>query len=149
LAIIFFGFSFLLFSDLINNLSPWTFYWINQGFDEVYKFVFEGQSTGFFDAIFMIGDFSFLNDTSIIFGYGYRSLGLLTDIGYIDDLFINGIVFLSIIYFAYLSLFKFIPKRLLIVVFTMFLISNFKGSLFNFNDVFSLLILLSFSYVKF
>jgi hypothetical protein len=80
----------------------------------------------------------------IVFGTGeWYFLGkgsLSTDIGYINDIYMGGIIFCFIIYWSYLREFLKNLSELNIILIVFFLIANFKGMAILNNDFIRLLI---------
>lgn len=132
-----------IFVGMIKNSSELVFKWISDGFDEIIKF-FQGNNVGYFETVtnYFI---RFPEGLQIIFGTGRRifglELGLGSDIGYINDLWLGGIIFTSI---SYITVEKFYIKGhkhqnklvkfiSLLFIFT-FLILNIKGTIISNND---------------
>lgn len=140
----------LLFS--IESKSEIMFSWVVDGYNETVSF-FRGEKTGYYNAL---SNMFFLPEmNTMIFGSGQdyffqRYKTHSTDIGYINDLFLGGVFFTtmlyaSILFYLYKSKNKrswhnfFLPS---IMVITM-LISNIKGYGFRQNEFVNLFILIS------
>jgi len=141
-----------IFTALIKNSSELVYKWIFAGFDEIVKLL-QGDNVGYFQTA--SNYFVRLPDSvHIIFGTGRRifglGLGLGSDIGYINDVWLGGIIFTSIVYIAIITFYikvynnpnkvgKFIS---LLFVFT-FIILNIKGTIISNNDFINLSFLLT------
>lgn len=140
-----------LLMQVISNSSELAFAWISIGFDEIVSF-FQGENTGYFD-IMMTNFISLPDGLELVFGTGHRIFGLAiggSDIGYINDLWLGGVWFASIIYFSFLSyyikaykngdrLVRFIILMFIATFFTM----NIKGIIVSNNEFINISVLLS------
>lgn len=103
LIISFLGFIFVMY--MINIFNNKTYNWIINGFDSIFSFILKNESKGNMNALG--GTMLYVPDNiGIIFGKGYRVFGKFgrahgyhdSDIGYINDLFLGGIIYISILY---------------------------------------------------
>lgn len=84
----------------IYENSPATFAWISSGFQDLLNF-FNGEKTGNFATLHNM--MVFPTGINLLFGMGFRlydnTQGFLrSDIGYVNDLFMGGLVYVSILY---------------------------------------------------
>lgn len=141
-----------LFTLSISNTSQYVSRWISDGFNEISRFL-QGDNIGYFEVV-SNNFIRFPEGLSLIFGTGKSifglALGLGSDIGYINDIWLGGAVFATIIYFAYISYYirayknseKLIRFIALLFIST-FLIINVKGSIVDNNEFINISILLS------
>ncbi len=127
-------------------ISPSTFAWIAQGFNEVF-FIFTGKYKGsYFDIIF--SNFFFIPETvlSFIFGSGINVFtqtvnGLRSDVGFIVDLWYTGLIGCVLKYTGTLVvLFKNIKKdSFCVFILLTLLAANIKGIAFENNELMALI----------
>lgn len=140
-----------LMTAIIQQISPKSYEYINNFVIDTKNLIFEQELTGNYKVLLEDG-VRFPAGSGLIFGEGYRVYGVNTqggfksDIGYVNDLFMGGMIFVIAIYG---SVIYFLLRRSgdelyffsLIVLVT--LIVNFKGEIFR-SSIFLFLIL----YVK-
>jgi hypothetical protein len=114
--------------------------WIIEGFKEIFGFF---TQKGEYYLTYK-NSISVPNNIGLVFGTGeWYFLGkgsLSTDIGYINDIYMGGIIFCFIIYWSYLREFLKNLSELNIILIVFFLIANFKGMAILNNDFIRLLI---------
>lgn len=99
----------------LRILSPYTFNWIVSGFIDTINLVFYGTKTGNY-VVLADSMLYFPEGKKLFFGEGHRvysdygiSRGYIpSDIGYVNDLFMGGIIYISILYG---SIFAFLLKK--------------------------------------
>lgn len=129
---------------IAKHIVPNTFNWIISGFNDTINFFLDRELSGNYTTLF---ETMLFTPPNIIFGEGFRvyagnalEYGFnSSDIGYVNDLFMGGIVYVIILY---LSIFKFIftngnnknktkefiiNKTISYSLFFMLLVANFKG----------------------
>lgn len=123
----------------IKNLAPNAYKFINQAYTEIISYVKYGELSG--TTKYLVEDRFFMpNGIDLIFGTGTRVYGQLavstksSDIGYVNDLFMGGIIYATILYVTFLRLIlktnknKTIP---IVIVVTSLIIANWKGEAFR------------------
>lgn len=130
----------------IYILSPNTFKWILNGFESTILYIVKGEKIGNYSAL-ADSMISFPQGIGFVFGYGHRIIGDLgrskgfnpSDIGFINDMYLGGIVYISILYGSVLLFFNhrlkknidfkniFSEKILSAVLIISLLITNLKG----------------------
>lgn len=149
---------------LLKIISPYTYEWIMGGIKDTINLILYNEKTGNYVAL-ADKHLSFPKGIGFIFGEGYRLFGgqaknmgyNSSDIGYVNDIFMGGIIYIFILYGTILrflsrkckasyfknkndyNLYKIICKYLIIAL----LISNYKGESMRGG-----LILLSTIYIK-
>ena len=117
---------------------PETYVWLTNGFNDVINFFRYGEKEG---NIGILSNYVlFPEGMDLIFGTGIRlygnSLGLPhSDIGYINDIYMGGIVYISILYIGILIFLIFSTRKLgklnsfpyVVICISFLLIANFKG----------------------
>ncbi len=124
------------------------FKWIWKGVTETILF-FGGNSTGFYEDISQMVIFP--QNDELLFGTGsiifYNEL-IRSDIGYINDLFLGGILFIIIYYgnillYTWKSYSKFNNKILGLICVLFLLVSNLKGLAFHRGELLRVFLLIS------
>ena len=130
--------SLIIIINILETINPRTYAWIYSSFEELYYLLFRNEATGTFSTL----DTMFLLPTgvSLLFGEGFRLYGntkglIHSDIGFVNDLFLGGILYTSILYTAQLIFFSklsFVHKKYdRVILFSIFLatwlVSNYKG----------------------
>ena len=142
--------------NLIKNYYLPTYLWITQSFTEVFAWIKGGENQGTIDTLSKM--LLFPNGWGMVFGEGFRlygnSMGYIhSDIGYVNDMFMGGLIYCTILYitiFRYLADFKsrtmiMSHKFLLSFMFILSLsIANYKGEALRGG-----LILLGVVFIKF
>lgn len=147
-------FGFVLVIYFIGNQSPEIKYWILSAYEEIKVFLF-GESMGYFSALERF--IFFPKGIDLALGAGrdyfheqhpiYRSS---TDVGFVNDLFLGGIVFTVLLYSSIIKLYlsgrcknsvelRYFP----IIIVLLSLILNIKGYAFRFNEFTNLFVLIS------
>lgn len=136
---------------IISQLSPSTGKWILSFFTQTIEFA-KGNNTEFFADVFDKGQFILPKGTAFIFGVGHSIMGLdgiSSDIGYINDIWIGGIIYAIIAWaaFAWIFAVSFQKRRdifgfLTLLCVLTFLFSNLKGMLITQNEIISLIYIL-------
>lgn len=143
------GFIYLL--NFIESLSPELHSWIEEGISEISKMI-QGESTGYFIALeemFILPSFN-----EVFVGTGadkyFNPIGSNSDIGFINDLFLGGLLFITLFYIGILLILiskssNRMINSIMIGMVLVVLISNIKGFSFRHNEQLNLAFLLSFT----
>lgn len=137
----------------ILNFYPDRFAWITEGIEEIILLFFAGETSQNTNVGRLIGEhLVFPKGFDIIFGLGknifsgitYRNNYIHSDIGYINDLFRGGIIYIFLLYPTILSFFnKYCTKPFLktsLVLF--FVIANYKGEITGGTPIILLILLI-------
>lgn len=128
--------------------------WITDGVNEIKDLVLSGEATGTFDYLLSIEQWRLPSGINLIFGNGYRVMtmnvsGYMSDIGYINDIWFGGMIYIILItsFFMFLVI-KIFSKNEINVFFVIFsiltlFITNIKGFIFSFNNFAVLIIIVS------
>lgn len=123
------------------------FAWIQDGWKEIVLFI-QGENTGYFEYVTNQYKYPLPSGVYLFFGKGTRimfssSAMIYSDIGYINDIWLGGILYSIIIYVLFLGLtYKSFAKKdskmtmflFFFTVFTFFVL-NIKGYIFSINDL--------------
>ncbi|AEA00864.1 hypothetical protein HMPREF9243_0865 [Aerococcus sp. Group 1] len=131
------------------------FQWLTTSIDDVFSYILHGDRSEYTQSLTQ--DFlKFPQGLSMIFGTGHRAfgekaryfLGFNSDIGYVNDLFKGGLIYVIILYSTlFINLFRRVSNRFLLVSITIFLIlANYKGEIINGSAVMMLAIIISISF---
>ena len=142
----------IVFFNSLKTLSPNTYNFLNSFIEDTQNLI-QGKPTGNYEVL-MNEVYSFKkSNANLLFGEGYRvydeagkiKAGFRSDIGYVNDIFYGGIMYMLILYvsFSYFILYKerkykYVAVLLLLIVF----IVNIKGEIFRSNIVMFLFIYL-------
>lgn len=154
IACVFFSFPLLL---LVKTLNYQTYWWIMRGIQTIFDFLILGHNKGIF--IYWSQSFSnvYIHSMSnYIFGYGTRimfpnRLMIQSDVGYINDIMLGGIVYCALTYCIFLYFVlqignsRCIRHQYAFVVYyftLLFMILNMKGYIYSANDFIAFFILL-------
>lgn len=145
----------------IKNNAINTYRWIYEGYKEILMF-FEGDTSyGYFNYITNTEKYPLPEGINIFFGVGQYIMGknkyiVSSDIGYINDLWLGGILYCTILYITFGNMLinilksdggKYNLNRFIFLLFTITLIvSNIKGFIFSTND-FTTLLFIFYSYM--
>lgn len=155
----------VLNGPIVLNTSNQTFVWVISGFNEIVNFI-SGNSvdSGYFAYITDRNVYELPKGLGLLFGTGNRImgganyLGVSSDVGYINDIWLGGILFSLIIYglFVFIVLgirnmmkycnmkhYNFVAMFLLMSLISL----NFKGFIFSYNSVANLILLVFISLV--
>lgn len=128
--------------------------WILRAYQEI-KALFAGEAIGYFSALERF--IFFPEGIDLVFGIGHDYFNVShtiyqssTDVGYVNDLFLGGIVFVLFLYSAFLKLYlswqdnsciesRYFPITIVLVS----LVLNIKGYAFRFNEFVNLFVLIS------
>jgi len=148
--VIFFVFSFYLMHWMfLNGLFP-GFEWVLDGFVSILLFVFQQESNGIFNYFTRPDMWLIPSGLESVFGVGLRVMhentyGFMSDIGYVNDIWLGGFVYSSSIYLTFF-LFNLNFKKTNIFAFLLFFISfvflNLKGPVLSFNNFTNLFFIL-------
>lgn len=142
-----------MFGNIIKEKSPETFNWINIAKEETINFLLDKETVKK-STYNTLGDMVFFPKGSALFiGIGNnvfqnRYKGRTSDIGYINDIFTGGIIFI-ILFYGFIIQFGFYKKNnslkrdISIVMIVILLFVNIKGRVFMQNEFFSVYLLLS------
>ena len=139
---------------LIKLLVPNTYRALKSGFNQVYSLIFKNEQNG--NVGILVNDMLFFPEgNDLIFGTGKRVYGsqLLhnSDIGYVNDIFMGGIIYITILYSGVcIYLFKnwkktrFEDRVIIICSIITLVISNIKGECMHGGILLSLIILIKY-----
>ncbi|MGG3557255.1 hypothetical protein ABES23_11490 [Peribacillus frigoritolerans] len=145
-------------SFLKNNANE-TYDWVLTGFNEIVNLFEDGpnQTEGYFAYINSSERYILPDDFGILFGVGERILstnnyGVRSDIGYINDIWLGGLLYTVFIYIYFIFILNAIgradgsnnrdTKFLYILLLGTFFVSNIKGYIFVMNNMTNLLFLI-------
>ncbi len=145
--------------SILRTLSPTTHTWIEEGIAQISMF-FRGDTTsGYFSYVGDDSRWDLPSGLNLIFGYGIRvlnrnKLNILTDIGYINDIYFGGLIYavilytLMIKYVMSLNKYRFsngstLNKFLYISFMASFIVLNVKGYVFDLNNFFVLFVMIA------
>lgn len=149
-----------LFINVMNVNSNPLWEWITTGYDEIILFI-NGENSGYFTYITNPNKYVMPRGISLIFGVGVRIMiystkyGLSSDVGYINDIWLGGLIYAVAILVIFVSfcfnllkkneltevtVFKFLGYFFIMV----FLVINLKGYIFNINDFTTLFFIIYF-----
>lgn len=152
---VFVGFFWFVFLPLVEKYYEKTYTWLVSGMEEIFSFL-QGDSEGYFD---------YINDKdryelpktifSIIFGCGhsiqggYELYGVYSDIGYINDIWRGGVLYMIPLYVFMMkqcwNLYKNKNKTVStigILALAVLPVLNIKGTIYSMNDLTIVLFLL-------
>ncbi len=150
------------FLPLLIEINPSTFQWILDGLDEFNSLINGNISSSdyYFFYLFNFSRYSLPNTLlNFLFGrgihtYSGNTLGIKSDLGFINDLWLGGMFYvLSFYSFIGLLIFKisnnFLKYRSLIlsISFSILFLSNIKGVIFSENDIMNSIIILYIYYL--
>lgn len=108
------GIMVIILQQVVATFAPMTFYWIANGFKEIFGFITKGetQTKGNYFAYMMDPNKYQIPDNliEILFGAGHRTMGMAikygyaSDIGYINDLWRGGIIYIILLYFLFMAI---------------------------------------------
>ena len=142
-----------------NNVE--TFNWIIKGYDEIIEF-FKGEhaSSGYFSYLSSPDFYPLPEVWHMIFGTGTRIMtpnqyNVLSDIGYISDIWLGGIVFSVFLYYIFGKMLADVYRaqhsstNIFTAIFFMIvlLLANFKGYIFYMNNITTLFFIIFSFYV--
>lgn len=150
-VLIFFG------TNVLRSISPNTYIWIEEGLSQIKMFFYGDTSSGYFSYVADNDRWSLPSGLNLLFGYGIRvlntnKLGFQTDIGYINDMYFGGIVYMTILYILIIKYSLSLKnvddtpniglRRFLCISFIVsFIVLNVKGYVFDLNNFFVLFIM--------
>ena len=146
-----------LIFEIIKKTSESTYNWLQSGIIEIENML-QGRAIGYFDTLFN----SFLNlpgGLSLLFGTGRVIFGIKygasSDVGYVNDIWLGGIIFTVSIYSLFLSYYimafraKDLTTKFIVAIFiSSFLILNIKGSIVSNNDFINISLLLTTVFIE-
>lgn len=149
-----------IFGDIMQKNSPETFKWVNDAKQETIDFILGKEEAKNNTYGTLVNMFFLPEGKEFIIGTGndvfltrYELNGLTSDIGYVNDIFLGGIIFIILFYGAIINLGlsgvrinKFKCNLSIIMVITLLLV-NIKGSIISKNEFFNLYILLSLAMI--
>ena len=126
--------------------------WIIDGFYEIYDFMFLGKTDGFFFSYFVDpSTYRLPEGINLLFGIGTRSLGsdgigVFSDIGFINDIWLGGFVYVIISYslvgYGMLKIYVYYKHNnennhafFMLLMFMSIFIANFKGVILYTNEL--------------
>lgn len=150
---------------LIEEYAPWTHRWLMSGIEDIFAFLGGDNSSIYFSYATGIEQYRMPEGfTGFLFGKGHITMGMAaqygyeSDVGYINDIWLGGAIYIVILYGFYIRyMFKLFrsKKSLLsfigIMMFVMGLIVNIKGISFSktsFNVFMFLICIMEFSGVS-
>lgn len=149
-----------LFINIMNVNSNPLWEWVTAGYDEIILFI-KGENSGYFTYITNPNKYVMPSGIALIFGVGVRIMiystkyELSSDVGYINDIWLGGLIYAVAILFLFISfcfnllknnelnevtVFKFLGSFFIMV----FLVINLKGYIFNINDFTTLFFIIYF-----
>lgn len=140
---------------ILERISPITYTWIKQGFDDILS-LFGGDevSYSYFDYMMDSDNYPLPSGIKTLFGVGVSILGgsiygVASDIGYINDIWVGGIIYSLAIYIFYgWATLKMIKNKNGLISFLgilfglSFIFLNIKGQIFVMNDMTNLFFML-------
>lgn len=145
------GLLFFVVPPIIKSISAETYSWVEDGLQQIKALFMNDTSEGFFNYIFSSEQYplpksglSFLIGTGHnVFGSESQSIyGVSTDVGFINDLWKGGVLYLSVYYLFFVTIFvKMLKKDNYLVSFIgLFALLSypllmFKGSIFDMCDI--------------
>lgn len=124
---------------ILKEVSEPTYLWINQSFEDIKVFFSDGDKQGTIDALSNM--ILWPSGINILFGMGFRLYGnkmgyIHSDIGFVNDMFMGGIIYCSLLYgtlmlylFDYRNFSISISRKVLLDLLFMasLIIGNYKG----------------------
>jgi len=154
----------LLSKVLLNNIA--TYSWIQHGLIDINHILFGGEQPGYsyFDYLFNSYRWVLPSGLNLVFGEGHsimgglRKYGVYSDIGFVNDIWIGGIIYSIVIYWLFYRFVKGIAnyyrennfaKKLFyeVLLIGMLIIVNTKGIAFTINEC-TTFVILSFCLIK-
>ncbi|WP_424475222.1 hypothetical protein [Oceanobacillus kimchii] len=149
--------------NILTKISPNTVHWVIDGFESIFNFVrgesYDRYSTA--DNLFSDDFWSLPPDLFFVFGaghtvYGIKELGFHSDVGYINLLWLGGIIglILILIPFIYLFIKSLIGSKnnsniyLVLFIICSFFITMIKADLIGYNSGTILVLLICFSIIN-
>ncbi len=139
----------------LDNNSHVTYKWIINGFNEINAFINgESMEHSYFNYVSDANRLTLPEGSGLIFGKGYQLLGnknvnISSDIGYVNDIWLGGIVYCAITYTIFLrymiSIIKSKNTNINFVGYYLlatFWILNIKGPIYKMNGLTALLVVL-------
>lgn len=127
---------------LLYRLSPSTYNFVNSFIQDTQSLVTDGELSGNYD-ILLNDSISMPDADKLIFGEGYRvygedalhEKGFKSDIGYVNDLYMGGVVFMTLIYLSFIVFIMVGNRReysfLMVMIIAAVLLANIKGEAFR------------------
>ena len=155
LSIVLLASSILIFLLVFSRMEGSTKDWIDQGLLEITNF-FKGEDVGYFTYMTNKQRYLLPENSGLIFGEGirvmggYNKIGYFSDIGFINDIWLGGLVYLLLIYGFYFHLLfeifkgKVTNKFISLFFFGIFIVANIKGFVFITNDIITVFYILYF-----
>ncbi len=147
-----------LFFIVLGESSNVTFNWVYTGVIEIFRFLFAGEATGYFEVISTPEWYKLPEGMDLFFGKGVGAMGgnrhgAHSDIGYVNEVWLGGVVYCAMVYCAFASLIFFLyrtlrstQKRLGIFLACFYcgclLLLNIKGVIMWMNDFTTIFFLL-------
>ena len=152
----------LLSLGFLKVIKPNTYGLFRNAIKDTISLVFKGEKNGNFNIL--ANDFNLLNDCNLIIGEGYRIynedsypnsieyVGKHSDVGYINDLYMGGIIFVLMLYIPFFVYFNYKnvsnSSRVLFIIFSLIvLIVNVKGEAFRASVIIDIIVLLKLIYI--
>lgn len=137
---------------LLMEVAPETFRWVAEGFKEIGGFL-QGDTTGYFSYVANEQSYAFPTGLSLLWGVGHIVMGgyggFGSDIGYINDIWFGGILYMAVVYPFFLrmmwSLFRKKEGALSFLGISLLFLYpalNIKGIAFSMNDFTNFFILI-------
>ncbi|MDX2776123.1 hypothetical protein PV379_01985 [Streptomyces caniscabiei] len=146
--------------SFIGHVSPSTQQFIARFVEDTHNLLFEQELTGNYQILIEDSLNIPARDGAILFGEGLRVydasaehvVGFRSDIGYVNDMYMGGIVFMALLY---VSMFYFLladgktDRILFVLIVLVILLANFKGEIFRSSIVMFLIVYLKLLTVSF
>lgn len=154
------GIGLTLFIKVTKDISPETYKWIDDAKNETINFLVGEENTGYNTYDTIISMIFLPKGKDFVFGTGKdvflaNSTGITSDIGYINDMFIGGLILIFILYpnIIIFGINKAQNDRLknilsTVMIFTLLLV-NIKGTIISKNEFLNIYILLSMAMIIF
>ncbi len=139
--------------NIIEHNSTETYEWMEIGIDEIKQFT-QGNITGYFTYLSDKDKYLLPSGVGLLFGEGSFLLGskkylLVSDIGWINDIWRGGIFCSIMIYLFFSNMllqiyrhkgqYADLNKYISLLIFLILIVTNFKGPIFTSNEVITLL----------
>lgn len=143
----------VFFLNVFEEISPRGYKWVETGWNEIVLFL-QGEEVGYFAYVSNEERYKIPEGIASLTGKGirpmvYNKYNYRTDVGWINDIWTGGILYTVIIYIFFLTVlwsiyrtksdFLNINKFIALLLFGVFIASNFKGQIFANNAVITFL----------
>lgn len=128
---------------ILQKFSPITYEWILNGLFELAS-LSEGEKVGTFSILFSKNFLKTPSGIQFLFGRGYNIFGLKygSDIGYVNDLWLGGIIICAVLYITIINFYRSVYKKdskikkfTALFFISLFLVYNIKGIYVANNEI--------------